>query len=258
MPALPELGTGRSGPIATPSALLLDLDGTLLDAADQISERTVAAVRAASMKIPVAIASGRVLEDVSHFARLIGFHGPQISDNGSRLLDAITGRTVYELPIDEMSAREIIAQLEQDGIGYFAVDSGCTVRSSSLFRTWQITVITCAVSCRSEAEDRALAHAGGGVSAICSIGSRDEWYVNYTHHDANKGHAARLFSDQAGVDIGAVMAIGDGLNDLHLLDAVGIPVAMGHAIAEVKSRAVHVTGTIGEDGVAQAIEQFIL
>ena len=66
--------------------MLLDLDGTLLDERDRISPRTVAAVRAAAKLVPVAIASGRVLEDVTHFARLLGLDGPQICDNGARLV----------------------------------------------------------------------------------------------------------------------------------------------------------------------------
>ena len=245
-------------PTPAPTGLLIDLDGTLLDAADRISERTARAVRAAARKIPVAIASGRVPEDVSHFARLLGLHGPQISDNGGRLLDGLTGRTISDLPIDEGRAREIVNRLENDGIRYFGVDCGRTVRSMSLFGNWRVTIITCAVPDRSEAESIALEHNGDGVTAMCSIGSRGEWYVNYTHGDADKGYGARLFGERTGVDLASVMAIGDGLNDFEMLDAVGIPVAMGQAPDEVKRRSVHVTGTLEEDGVAQAIERFVL
>lgn len=264
MPKVPKV-TGATGselvlsrPVSAPAALLIDLDGTLLDASDWISKRTFAAVRAAAAKIPVAIASGRVPEDVSHFARLLGLHGPQISDNGGRLLDAVTGRTLSDLPIEEARARHIVDRLEHEGLRYFAVDSGRTVRAVPQFSDWRVTIITCAVSDRAEADSIAREHTGDRVTAMSAIGSRGEWYVNYTHRDADKGYGARLFSERAGVDLAAVLAIGDGLNDLEMLDAVGIPVAMGHAPEEAKRRAVHVTGTLEEDGVAQAIERFVL
>lgn len=251
-------GTSFDQRSVKPEAVLIDLDGTLLDANDQISERTFAAVRAAAQKMPVAIASGRFHEDVAHVARLLGLHGPQIGDNGSRLLDAITGRTISDLPMHEPVARDIVNRIEQEGLRYFAVDAARTVRALSQFRDWRVTVITCAVEDRTEAESIALEHNGTGVTAMCSVGSSGKWYVDYTHHEAHKGYGVKLFSEQVGVDPANVLAIGDGPNDLEMLETVGIPIAMGHAPEEVKSRAVHITGTLAEDGVAQAIERFVL
>lgn len=244
--------------VTMPGALLLDLDGTLLDHSDGISDRVVAAVRAAAKKIPVGIASGRVLEDVNHFARLLGLHGPQVSDNGARLSDTVTGRTLVDVPIDPDAARGIVNRLEQDNLRYFAVDSGRTVRHTSLFTGWRVTVITCSVAGQPEAERIASDEAGDGVNVICSVGSRGEWYVNYTHRNADKGHGARLFGDASGVDLSRVMAIGDGFNDVEMFRAVGMPVAMGHAPERVRCLAMHTTGTLEQDGVAQAIERYVL
>lgn len=246
----------RHLPVA--AALLIDLDGTLLDASDRISVRNAQAVRAAAQKIPVGIASGRFQQDVGHFARLLGLDAPQISDNGSRLLDAVTGRTIHDLPMPEELARGIISRLERAGHAYFAVDDGRTVRSVSQFNAWRVTIITCAVPGRPEAEAIARAHNGDGVNAMCSIGSSGKWFVDYTHEEAHKGYGVRFFCERVGVDPAAVLAIGDGLNDLEMLEAVGIPVAMGHAPDETKRRALHITGTLDEDGVAQAIERFVL
>lgn len=241
-----------------PSGLLIDLDGTLLDPADRISSRAVAAVRSAAERIPVAIASGRVPEDVGHFARLLGLHGPQISDNGARLIDPVAGKTISDLPISEPDARQIVDRLEREGLRYFAVDSGRMVRSFSMFDKWRVTVITCAVSGRAEAEVASRVYSGAGVIAMGARGSRDEWYVNYTHAQAHKGYGAQQFSKQTGVDLDRVLAIGDGLNDRELFEAVGIPVAMGHAPDDMKKRAKYVTGSLQEDGVAQVIEKFVL
>jgi hydroxymethylpyrimidine pyrophosphatase-like HAD family hydrolase len=54
------------------------------------------------------------------------------------------------------------------------------------------------------------------------------------------------------------MAIGDGINDIDLLQAVGMPVAVGNAIPEAKAVAKAVVASNDEDGVAEAIELFVL
>ena len=242
-----------------PSAVLIDLDGTLLDERDCISPRVVAAVRAASRRAPVAIASGRVLEDVAHFARLLGLDGPQVCDNGARLAQAMTGRTIADLPIELPSAQRIVERLESAERKFFAVDAGRTVRRTADFGDWRVTVITCALETRRDAEVLAeLDHGNGGVSAIPSMGSRGEWYINYTHERADKGHGVRMFCKETGLRAEDVMAIGDGLNDLDMFDAVGLPVAMGHATPAALERARALTGNLEEDGVAQALERWVL
>ena len=51
-----------------------------------------------------------------------------------------------------------------------------------------------------------------------------------------------------------VMMIGDGLNDLPAMEAVGHPVAMGNAEDEVKAIAHHIVADVEEDGVVEALE----
>ena len=241
-----------------PSALFIDLDGTMLDPADRISPVVAGAVRRAAERIPVAIASGRVLEDVAHFARLLGLDGPQISDNGARLVRAVTGQTVRDVPLEVDCARRIIVQLKESGKRFFAVDSGRTVRDVADFIHWRVTVITGAMGSREEAETHAALGHGNGVAAISSMGSRGEWYINYTHSSVNKGRGVRMLCEGLGIDPSSVMAIGDGINDLEMFDAVGFPVAMGHAVDAALQKARFITGTLKEDGVAQAIERFVL
>ena len=63
-----------------PSGLLIDLDGTLVDSDDRFSTAVAAAIKRAAKCIPVAIASGREPDEVSHFARALGLEGPQVCD----------------------------------------------------------------------------------------------------------------------------------------------------------------------------------
>ena len=61
-----------------------------------------------------------------------------------------------------------------------------------------------------------------------------------------------------GLEPDQVMAIGDGLNDIPIITAAGLGIAMGNAPSEVKAAAQFVTGDVEHDGAAEAIRKFIL
>ena len=60
------------------------------------------------------------------------------------------------------------------------------------------------------------------------------------------------------IDKDDVIAVGDGFNDLSMIEYAGLGIAMDNAPGEVKSRANFVTSSNDEDGVAKVIEKFIL
>jgi hydroxymethylpyrimidine pyrophosphatase-like HAD family hydrolase len=74
----------------------------------------------------------------------------------------------------------------------------------------------------------------------------------------SKGAALRELAARLDVAAGDVMAVGDNLNDLPMLEFAGTPVLMGNALPELKSRGWAVTGTNDDHGVARAIDTFIL
>lgn len=73
-----------------------------------------------------------------------------------------------------------------------------------------------------------------------------------------KGAALEALSAHLGIAQSEVMAVGDGGNDVAMLEYAGISVAMGNAIPEAKQAAKYVTDTNEEDGLAKAIERFLL
>ena len=73
-----------------------------------------------------------------------------------------------------------------------------------------------------------------------------------------KGAALWNLAAQLGIDQAEVMAVGDGGNDVAMLEYAGVSVAMGNAIPEAKQAAKHITGTNEDDGLAKAIEKFLL
>jgi HAD superfamily hydrolase (TIGR01484 family) len=74
----------------------------------------------------------------------------------------------------------------------------------------------------------------------------------------NKANALRKVCEQLGITMDNVMACGDSLNDIKMIQQAGIGVAMGNAQEAVKQASYFVTETNDQDGVARAIERFVL
>jgi hypothetical protein len=87
---------------------------------------------------------------------------------------------------------------------------------------------------------------------------RDFSLVDVTRAGCSKGSALGELAAQRGIPPHEVMAIGDNLNDLAMLEFAGRPVLMANALPELKARGWAVTGSNDEAGVAEAIETFVL
>ena len=73
----------------------------------------------------------------------------------------------------------------------------------------------------------------------------------------SKGAALADWASRQGLSPSEVMAVGDNLNDLEMLEFAGTPVVMGNAIDDLQTRGWNRTATNDEAGVAKAIETFV-
>ena len=90
-----------------------------------------------------------------------------------------------------------------------------------------------------------------------TITSSERGNMEFNHPDAKKGLALKVMADQRMIDMEDVMALGDHLNDLSMLQMAGRGVAMGNASEEVKELCSYSTKTNIEHGVACAIEEIL-
>ena len=84
------------------------------------------------------------------------------------------------------------------------------------------------------------------------------WALEIVPLDADKGSAARLLLQRWGLSAAEAVALGDGENDVPLLQMCGTSVAMGNGADAAKRAAQHVRGRNDEDGWCQAIEEFVI
>jgi len=241
-----------------PKALLIDLDGTVLPGTDQPTQTAMNAVRAASELIPVAIASGRVQDDVCHYARLFGLSTLQVADNGSTRIDPLTSRAVIRRTFSRADAMHTVSVLEKAAKRTLVCDAGRFVPLPKDIQRCDITVVMGEFSSQPEAKLWADKLQSSTVEASVSIDNVDKWYIDCTPAGVDKGFGATQFVERVGVELDDLMVIGDGWNDVPMFKVVGIPIAMESAPEELLQLAAGVVPDIDNDGAALAIEQYVL
>ena len=271
----------------------LDLDGTLFDNSSRISERNLTAIRSITDKgIHVVISTGRPFEGIP-FDQIKGTGiNYAITANGSGIYEISTGKCLYENAMDEelvtpilnfLLTRDIHMDAFIGGKGYTPVQcvetaQKLTVPSSiknyiittrtrldnilQFIHENQLKVQKMTLNFYPEADGtlidretvRKFLVSNPSITTVCGGYNN----LEFTRADANKGVGLRKLAEILGVNPDATMAIGDTENDLAIIEAAGIGVAMGNATDAVKARADYVTTTNTKDGVAAAIEHFIL
>jgi hydroxymethylpyrimidine pyrophosphatase-like HAD family hydrolase len=100
----------------------------------------------------------------------------------------------------------------------------------------------------------------------CNIFSYPVWIerksdlhgFDFVQPGVGKGVALAALAAHLGLEMSQTLAIGDSLNDLDMLKVAGLSVAMGNATPELKKVSHAIVGSNNEDGVAEAIERFVL
>lgn len=95
-------------------------------------------------------------------------------------------------------------------------------------------------------------------SPVKSFDLRGEVFFEFFGPSVSKAHAVHFLSNHFGIPLTDIMFIGDSFNDIEALKIVGLPIAMGNAIQEVKDQAKFICKTNNDAGVAHAIETYLL
>jgi Cof subfamily protein (haloacid dehalogenase superfamily) len=96
------------------------------------------------------------------------------------------------------------------------------------------------------------------LAAHASVARSQPYYLDITHPLANKGDALSEIAKLLAIPLAEIAVIGDGGNDIAMFERSGLSIAMGNASPDVRRAADLVTDTNREEGVANAIERFIL
>ncbi|MDA1188634.1 MAG: HAD family hydrolase [Chloroflexi bacterium] len=246
------------------TALLLDLDGTIIGPNEGITRSVETAIRRVSEQVPVSIVTGREPYDVLRFSRQLGLARPQVCDGGASVLDPATGEYLWRTPIPLEAAREVLAALNGQSTAFIATHQTGVVTHESHGRGLGEPPDYNRISALDLSREGAEALAGRfkghrQVSvALAYLPYNTLWAVDFTRTGVNKAAGARKLAELLGTTLEATAMVGDSYNDLPLFESCGVRVAMGNAPEEIRTMADHVAPSVEEDGLAAAIDHYLL
>lgn len=268
--------------------IALDLDGTLLTTEKKVTDVSKDVLtRAMQQGCEVVVASGRPVSAIPE--ELLQFPGIRymITANGARIVDLKEKKTLYEnlVPVetaakvlDVLAKYDDIYEIFVEGIGYTKADKMARIDEyftnlamrdymlktripvenvrEVLYKHNQAVDKVQGIFHNREEKKRALEELKGiaGLEITGAYGMNHEINAEGT----SKGLALKILGELIGIGIEEMMACGDGMNDYDMLQTVGFAVAMENGHPGVKEIADYVTLTNDENGVASAIEQFVL
>lgn len=244
--------------------LILDLDGTTVASKQDAlpSEAVVSAISNAKRTIKVAIASGRPFPLAKPVIDALGLSGIGVFNGGAEIIDMQTGEIKSKQMIPAETMKELFTicapfgyNLYTDADEYSTVLKNSEDVTSSAAKFFIEEVATKDVIAMLE---ELTAVKGISAHPTSSWGEGDVVDIHVTHEHGTKRYGVERLIEMLGLATEDVIAIGDSHNDLPLLEAVGLKIAMGNAPKEIKQVADFVTTDLEEDGVAVAINKFVL
>jgi Cof subfamily protein (haloacid dehalogenase superfamily) len=258
----------------------IDLDGTLLTSQHDISPRTEAAVRQVSAQgIPVVVATGKTRASAETLLERLGLQTPGVYVQGLVVTNP-DGSVRFEHTLPPDVTAEVIRLAESENItllayrgnqimiadhtpytsilekfheppavvvGPFSTALNDTSPNKLIFVDEPETI--------SALRPRLESMFNGRANVITAAVSK---MVEVLPPQANKGAGLKRLLDDLGIDPAHILAIGDAENDIEMLQMAGTGVAMGNAAPELKAIADVVVSSNDEDGVAEALEKFVL
>ncbi|MDF8375372.1 sugar-phosphatase [Weissella paramesenteroides] len=264
--------------------ITIDIDDTLVNSEKQITPRVKQALQTATNQgVKVVLATGRPLSGVQDY--LTQLHLANQSDqfaityNGS-VVQTTAGEQLggHELSLADYKKFKAIAEkynsyIQVESLSYaitantmvnrFANGENNMVRMPLKFQpvsdmTTDEHYVKFMFIDEAEKIDELAEHMPQELKDEYYIVKSTPNFLEVMHKQSTKGNGLQLLADKLGIDMSETMALGDQHNDLTMIAASGIGVAMANAVPEVKAMADVMTTSQNEDGVGLAVEKWVL
>lgn len=255
----------------------IDLDGTLVDAQNNIPESAELALRelrAAGIK--VVLVSGRPEIAILPVFRKLELTLPLISSGGAYVVDPANGTLIAEFqpPIEDIRALVLMARAAGLTLVFQKSNEICSEGSPAILEVLRaavrvpiaqvedglaacpdpIKVTVCGPRPQLDLIYAEMQRLGLRLSAVLS----GPEYLEVTAQGVSKGKALMRVAEYLHMSPERVLVIGDAPNDLSMFEVAGLAVAMGNAPPEVQAGADVVAPSLEQDGVAWALRNLVL
>ena len=268
--------------------LAIDVDGTLVNSNDELSSDTCEALRrAGEAGIRIVLATGRRYGHTLHLVEPLGIKVPLVTAGGALVKDPADHRTLYRAEFDQHALCRMMEIIDRRGYDFVVNADTYTdgfdfyQRSAEARHTYMSEYFALNPG-RGRVRPDLIDNPPSGIFAGFAMGSREEmvdieqrlhgslpgWLSTHVlrsprYHgfmcelapaSVTKWSAIRRLAAAWGIDEHAICAVGDDVNDIAMIRAAGLGVAMGNALPEVKAAADRVADTHDNDGLVQVVE----
>lgn len=264
--------------------LVLDVDGTLLNDAKEISKRTLAALlKVQQMGVRIVLASGRPTYGLMPLAKTLelgNYGGFILSYNGCQIINAKNGEILFERRINPEMVPYLEKKANKNGFAIFTYHDDIlitnTAENEHIQREAQLNNLRvieedefsiaidfapCKCMLVSDDEEALVAleeHWKKKLNGALNVFRSERCFLEVVPCAIDKANSLGALLEQLDVKREEVIAIGDGVCDVTMIQLAGLGIAMGHSQDSVKACADFVTATNEEDGVAIAVEKTII
>lgn len=264
--------------------LVLDVDGTLLNDEREISKRTLAALlKVQQMEVRIVLASGRPTYGLMPLAKTLelgNYGGFVLSYNGCQIIKAQNGEILFERRINPEMLPYLEKKARKNGFAIFTYHDDTLITDSpdneyikneallnnlKIIREDEFSTAIDFAPCKcmlvSDKEKALIGleqHWEKRLAGTLDAFRSEPYFLEVVPCGVNKANTLGALLEHLGVTREEVIAVGDGVCDVTMLQLAGMGVAMGHSQDSVKVCADYVTASNEEDGVALAVEKLIL
>jgi len=225
------------------------------------------------------IVTGRMYRAALPFARGLGFDAPVICYQGAAVIDPLKDEVLLDVPLANEAALEVEAYARSRNLHiqlykndryyceernrysdfYARLAESEPVVVPSLREEFRYSDATKAcIIAEPEVVDREIDGVRQAMGTRAYVTRSIPWFIEIMDPNVDKGKALALVARRAGVPLEETMAIGDSWNDIPLLRAAAIGIAMGSSPAELRAVSSAVVSDVAHDGVAEALERYVL
>ena len=266
----------------------MDLDNTLLDRNKQISEHTKEVLQAAADQgVEIVPATGRIFKAIPDFLREMEGGHYALCCNGATVYDRIRDEIIYTNHLEAETVFRLLDVLEKYHCTQDIYRNGQGYMEPRFLRhldEYKIEgpIFDLILRTRKEVADlrNYIQENPQGIEKVCSffddmevretvkeelraleianVASSLPNNIEINQFGCDKGDGLTHLAEYLGLTMDQVMACGDAENDTKMIEAAGLGVVMENGTRELKEIADFITKTNNEDGVAYAIEKYVL
>jgi len=268
----------------------IDVDGTLLNNQHKITKRTKEIIlKAHKLGVHIVISTGRMYTDAEYYSNLIGVKSPVIASNGAFIKEKDNDKVIYKNILGENLSLELLEIFRKHCIKpyfctphkfyygnvmfklFYLATRILGKRSNKLdlgyvfsWDQWQKilhrekdNIVKSEIIYRDAALIYELRNEIKTLTELEIVDS-SKYNIEITRKGVSKGKAVEILATLYGLTRDEIITIGDSENDLSMIEYAGLGIAMRNAPDRIKRKADYITDTNDNEGVANAINKFIL